>query len=104
MDTSANGAHYRGIDNGHSQARRSYGEDDEPSDLSSRRKFTNHSQYKSNDTAGGMRDADVDDEEEDVEAFIAQTRQRVRARAAAEEPDDEVLAAWRAQQEAKRQG
>ncbi|XP_019746405.1 serine/threonine/tyrosine-interacting-like protein 2 isoform X2 [Hippocampus comes] len=101
MDTSANGAHYSGINNGHSQARRSYGEDVEPSDLSSRRKFTNHSQYKSNDTAGGMRDADGDDEEEDVEAFIAQTRQRVRARAAAEEPDDEVLAAWRAQQEAK---
>ncbi|XP_077370078.1 serine/threonine/tyrosine-interacting-like protein 2 isoform X2 [Festucalex cinctus] len=104
--TSRFDAEYSGINNGHGQARRSYGEgeDDEAGASGSRRKFTNHSQHRSHDTGGGRRETDGGDEEDDVEAFIAQTRQRVRARAAAEEPDDEVLAAWRAQQEAKWQG
>ncbi|XP_075904772.1 serine/threonine/tyrosine-interacting-like protein 2 [Nelusetta ayraudi] len=46
-----------------------------------------------------------EDDEDDVAAFIAQTRQRARARAAAEAEaeGDEVLAAWRAQQDAKSQ-
>ncbi|KAM9835782.1 serine/threonine/tyrosine-interacting-like protein 2 [Aulostomus maculatus] len=48
----------------------------------------------------GRGDAD-EEEEDDIATFIAQTRQRVRARATAEAEDDEVLAAWRAQQEAK---
>nr|XP_040033052.1 serine/threonine/tyrosine-interacting-like protein 2 [Gasterosteus aculeatus aculeatus] len=42
-------------------------------------------------------------EEDDIATFIAQTRQRIRARAAAEAEDDEVLEAWRAQQEARSQ-
>ncbi|XP_077435134.1 serine/threonine/tyrosine-interacting-like protein 2 isoform X2 [Vanacampus margaritifer] len=88
---SAYDADHSGINNGHGQARRSYGEDD-------------HSQYRSHGTGSGRREVDGGDEEDDVAAFIARTRQRVRARAAAEEPDDEVLAAWRAQQEAKGQG
>lgn len=49
----------------------------------------------------------ADDVEDDIAAFIAQTRQRIRARnaaAAAEADEDEVLAAWRAQQEAKSKG
>lgn len=48
-------------------------------------------------------EGDADDVEDDIATFIAQTRQRIRARnaAAAEADDDEVLAAWRAQQEAK---
>lgn len=48
-------------------------------------------------------EGDADDVEDDIATFIAQTRQRIRARnaAAAEANDDEVLAAWRAQQEAK---
>ncbi|KAM4597577.1 serine/threonine/tyrosine-interacting-like protein 2 [Polymixia lowei] len=41
------------------------------------------------------------EEEDDVAAFIAQTRQRIRARAFAEAENDEVLEAWRAQQESK---
>ncbi|XP_054636754.1 serine/threonine/tyrosine-interacting-like protein 2 [Dunckerocampus dactyliophorus] len=88
---------------GHSRAGRSYSQDDEASDLSSRRKFTYHSQYKSNDTIGERQAADDDDdaEEEDIANFIAQTRERARARAAAEGEDNEVVAAWRAQQEAK---
>ncbi|XP_061635488.1 serine/threonine/tyrosine-interacting-like protein 2 isoform X2 [Phyllopteryx taeniolatus] len=101
MHPSADDVEYSGINNYHSQGRRSYSKDDEANNLSSRRKFTNHSQYKSNNTVGAGREADGDDEEEDVATFIAQTRQRIRARAAAEEPNDEVLAAWRAQQEAK---
>ncbi|XP_061571726.1 serine/threonine/tyrosine-interacting-like protein 2 [Cololabis saira] len=59
-------------------------------DASSKRKFTH------------QEDA-VGDEEDDISAFIAQTRQRIRARAAAEAEDDEVLAAWRAQQDARSQ-
>ncbi|CAG00871.1 unnamed protein product, partial [Tetraodon nigroviridis] len=46
----------------------------------------------------------ADNVEDDIAAFIAQTRQRIRARnaaTAAEANDDEVLEAWRAQQEAK---
>lgn len=43
------------------------------------------------------------EEEDDIAAFLTQTRQRIRARAMAEAEDDEVLAAWRAQQEAKSQ-
>ncbi|XP_077459943.1 serine/threonine/tyrosine-interacting-like protein 2 [Stigmatopora argus] len=81
---------------GSSKARSSYNEDYESDVLSSRRKFPYHSER-------GGRDPHGDDEEEDIAAFIAQTRQRARARAAAEEPDDEVLAAWRAQLEAKKQ-
>ncbi|XP_061688160.1 serine/threonine/tyrosine-interacting-like protein 2 [Syngnathoides biaculeatus] len=101
MNPSADEVEYSSIDNDHSQGRRSYGKDDERNDHSSRRNFTNHSQYKCNNTVRGGQETDGDDEEEDVATFIAQTRQRIRARAAAEGPDDEVLAAWRAQQEAK---
>ncbi|XP_028323876.1 serine/threonine/tyrosine-interacting-like protein 2 [Gouania willdenowi] len=45
----------------------------------------------------------ADEEEDDVDTFIAQTRQRIRARAAAEAEDEEILETWRAQQEAKSQ-
>lgn len=47
-----------------------------------------------------------EEDDDDVAAFIAQTRQRARARAAAlaEAEGDEVLTAWRAQQDAKSQG
>ncbi|XP_069576427.1 serine/threonine/tyrosine-interacting-like protein 2 [Brachyistius frenatus] len=97
---------------GYSRAGRSYGayeESDEGaescSDFSTKRKFAHHSRYESSETEG-MRsrreDANKEEEEEDdIATFIAQTRQRVRARAAAEPVDDEVLAAWRAQQDAK---
>jgi len=46
---------------------------------------------------------DDDDGDDEVAAFIAQTRQRIKARAAAEVIDDEVLEAWRAQQASKSQ-
>ncbi|KAM7375535.1 hypothetical protein PAMA_014580 [Pampus argenteus] len=90
-DASCNGFSY-------SRAGRSYGESDYE-------RFTHHSRYESSDTGGRRsRREDADDEEEDdIATFIAQTRQRVRARAAAEAEDDEVLTAWRAQQEAKSQ-
>lgn len=44
-----------------------------------------------------------EEEEDDISSFIAQTRQRVRARAMAEPVDDEVLKAWREQMEARAQ-
>ncbi|XP_039907561.1 serine/threonine/tyrosine-interacting-like protein 2 [Simochromis diagramma] len=64
-----------------------------------------HSRYESNETEGRRtrRQEATEEEEDDISTFIAQTRQRIRARAAAEAEDDEVLAAWRAQQEAKRE-
>ncbi|XP_037330958.2 serine/threonine/tyrosine-interacting-like protein 2 [Pungitius pungitius] len=46
---------------------------------------------------------EAEEEEDDIATFIAQTRQRIRARAAAEAEGDEVLEAWRAQQEARSQ-
>ncbi|XP_072290437.1 serine/threonine/tyrosine-interacting-like protein 2 isoform X2 [Eucyclogobius newberryi] len=45
------------------------------------------------------RDVIVEEEEDDISSFLAQTRQRIRARAMAETEDDEVLKAWREQQE-----
>ncbi|KAK5610478.1 hypothetical protein CRENBAI_004312 [Crenichthys baileyi] len=92
-----------------SQVGRSYGafeESDEGTEsFSTKRRFAHHSQYESSETEGirRRREQASEDEEEDIETFIAQTRQRIRARAAAEAEDDEVLAAWRAQQEAKSQ-
>lgn len=77
------------------QTRRPYGsqeETEESTDLSTKRRFTHH-----------RREEADQEEEDDIATFIAQTRQRIRARAAAEAEDDEVLEAWRAQQEAKSQ-
>ncbi|XP_076021958.1 serine/threonine/tyrosine-interacting-like protein 2 [Genypterus blacodes] len=84
----------------YSRAGRSY--DDEGTE--SKRTFTHRSQHESSNTEGSRRRREeADEEDDDVAAFIAQTRQRVRARAYAEAEDDEVLVAWRAQQEAKAQ-
>ncbi|XP_039998448.1 serine/threonine/tyrosine-interacting-like protein 2 [Xiphias gladius] len=73
-------------------------------DFSTKRKFGHHSRYESSEKearSSRRAQADEEEEEDDIATFIAQTRQRIRARAAAEAEDDEVLAAWRAQQEAK---
>ncbi|XP_047432188.1 serine/threonine/tyrosine-interacting-like protein 2 isoform X2 [Mugil cephalus] len=95
---------------GYSRAGRSYAayeESDEGTEsYSSRRKFTHHSRYESSEAEGRSsrrQEANEVEEEDDIATFIAQTRQRIRARAAVEAEDDEVLAAWRAQQEAKSQ-
>ncbi|KAM6958582.1 LOW QUALITY PROTEIN: serine/threonine/tyrosine-interacting-like protein 2 [Tautogolabrus adspersus] len=115
-DLSNEGTEYscNGFSQSHSYSRagRSYGAYDETDegtesygDLTTKRKFTHHSRYESSETEGrrSRREEADNDEEDDIATFIAQTRQRVRARAAAEAEDDEVLAAWRAQQEAKSQ-
>lgn len=103
---------YNGFSQSHSYSRagRSYAESDEGSesygDVSAKRTFARHSRYESSEAAGRRsrrEEAEEDKEEDDIATFIAQTRQRIRARAAAEAEDDEVLAAWRAQQEAKSQ-
>uniref|UniRef100_A0A3Q3A7B5 Dual specificity phosphatase 27 n=1 Tax=Kryptolebias marmoratus TaxID=37003 RepID=A0A3Q3A7B5_KRYMA len=90
-----------------SRAGRSYGAYNESNggSFSTKRNFTHHSQYESSETEGSRRrrEAVSDEEEDDITAFLAQTRQRIRARAMAEAEDDEVLTAWRAQQEAKSQ-
>ncbi|XP_068575604.1 serine/threonine/tyrosine-interacting-like protein 2 isoform X2 [Cebidichthys violaceus] len=94
--------------------RRSYGAHDEGGeaaesfhDPAAKRKFAHHSRYEGSETEGrrSRREeaSNEQEEEDDIATFIAQTRQRIRARAAAEAEDDEVLTAWRAQQEAKSQ-
>ncbi|KAM6893461.1 serine/threonine/tyrosine-interacting-like protein 2 [Xenentodon cancila] len=93
----------------HSYSRTGQADSDEVTeshgDVSSKRKFTHHSRCEGSETEGrrSRREDTISDEEDDISVFIAQTRQRIRARAAAEAEDDEVLAAWRAQQEAKSQ-
>lgn len=92
---------------GYSQARRSGGAYAESADgeASTRTRYGHRSKYESSETEGRRsRREEADDEvEDDIATFLAQTRQRIRARAAAEAEDDEVLAAWRAQQDAKSQ-
>lgn len=74
---------------------RSYEADEES--YSTKRSFGNR--YGSSEETETKRKEE--EEEDDISSFIAQTRQRIRARALAECEDDEVLIAWRAQQEAK---
>lgn len=79
-------------------SRRSYSkyEDEE------RSSFQNHSiKQRSSvyeDSGGSRRD---EEEDEEISAFIAQIKQRARARVAEEMEDDEVLTAWRKQEESK---
>lgn len=83
-----------------------YKESDEGTEsYTTKRRFANHSRYESSESevSRSRRGETSDDKEEDIETFIAQTRQRIRARAAAEAEDDEVRSAWKAQQEAKSQ-
>ncbi|XP_037552492.1 serine/threonine/tyrosine-interacting-like protein 2 [Nematolebias whitei] len=90
-----------------SRAERSYkaynGSDDDG--FSTKRNVTHQSRYENSESEGSRRRREEvsDEEEDDITAFLAQTRQRIRARAMAEAEDDEVLTAWRAQQEAKSQ-
>ncbi|XP_070711724.1 serine/threonine/tyrosine-interacting-like protein 2 [Pempheris klunzingeri] len=103
-DLSSEDAEYscNGFTSSHSYSRagRSYGAYSE-SEEGTERKVAHH-QYESSDSEGRRsRRNEAANDEDDIETFIAQTRQRIRARAAAEAEDDEVLAAWRAQQEAK---
>uniref|UniRef100_A0A8D2ZMR3 Inactive dual specificity phosphatase 27 n=1 Tax=Scophthalmus maximus TaxID=52904 RepID=A0A8D2ZMR3_SCOMX len=105
-DLSSEDAEYscNGFTQSHSYSRagRSYGtydERDEGTDESTtKRKFGHHSRYESSETevrSSRRGPADDDgDEEDDIATFIAQTRQRIRARAAAEAEDDEVTRLW----------
>ncbi|XP_014845523.1 PREDICTED: inactive dual specificity phosphatase 27 [Poecilia mexicana] len=88
--------------NGFTQSHRRAGRssEDGTDSVSPHRRFAHRSRYDGSEAAG-RRDASDEEEDEDVEAFIAQTRRRIRARAAAEAEDDEVLCAWREQQGAK---
>ncbi|XP_033833843.2 serine/threonine/tyrosine-interacting-like protein 2 [Periophthalmus magnuspinnatus] len=63
--------------------------------------FSRNSERGGFETRERRREAIAEEEEDDISSFIAQTRQRIRARAMAETEDDEVLKAWREQQEAK---
>ncbi|KAJ8004061.1 hypothetical protein DPEC_G00154880 [Dallia pectoralis] len=96
-----------GVDSSNYRSRRSNvtieeDEEEEEESYTSRRKFTHPSQYESGgETEGRMGRRVEEEEEEDVDSFLTQLRQRSRARAQAEMQDDDVVAAWRAQQELK---
>ncbi|KAJ4920370.1 hypothetical protein JOQ06_009990 [Pogonophryne albipinna] len=102
----SSGAGYSSNGFAQSQSRgagRSHGEESFH-DIATKRKFASHSRYGSSETEGrSSRREEASEEDDDIATFIAQTRQRVRERAAAECEDDEVLEAWRAQQDAKSQ-
>ncbi|KAK5847467.1 hypothetical protein PBY51_016591 [Eleginops maclovinus] len=93
-----------GFAQSHTRPGRTHGEESYQ-DTNTKRKFAHHSRYESSETEGrsSRREDASGEEDDDIATFIAQTRQRVRARAAAESEDDEVLTAWRAQQDAKSQ-
>lgn len=52
----------------------------------------------SNETVRTAKTAQEDEEDEEISAFIAQIKQRARARVAEETEDDEVLSAWKKQE------
>ncbi|XP_062384351.1 serine/threonine/tyrosine-interacting-like protein 2 [Sardina pilchardus] len=68
-----------------------------------RQSATSQQQYQSRRETEGRDTSRDDDDEEDVNAYISQIRQRCRERAQREleEKEDEVLAAWRTQEELK---
>ncbi|XP_054882717.1 serine/threonine/tyrosine-interacting-like protein 2 [Poeciliopsis prolifica] len=98
-DPSAEDAEYSCNGFTHSHRRAGGTSRDGTDSVSPHQRFAHRSRYDGGEAAG-RRDAS-NEEDEDVEAFIAQTRRRIRARAAAEAEDDEVLFAWREQQGAK---
>ncbi len=55
----------------------------------------------SNETVRTAKTAREDEEDEEISAFIAQIKQRARARVAEEMEDDEVLSSWKKQEESK---
>ncbi|XP_016422113.1 serine/threonine/tyrosine-interacting-like protein 2 isoform X1 [Sinocyclocheilus rhinocerous] len=63
-----------------------------------RRSYAN---YENNETVRTAKTAQEDQEDEEISAFIAQIKQRARARVAEEMEDDEVLSSWRKQEESK---
>ncbi|XP_010884360.1 inactive dual specificity phosphatase 27 isoform X2 [Esox lucius] len=97
-----------GVDSSSYRSRRSYTtteeDEDEEESYTSKKKFTHHSQYESGGETEGRIGKEEKEEEEDVDNFLSQLRQRSRARAQAEMQDDDVVAAWRAQQEFKSNG
>ncbi|XP_067298449.1 serine/threonine/tyrosine-interacting-like protein 2 isoform X2 [Pseudorasbora parva] len=56
---------------------------------------------KNKETKSGRKE---EEEDEEISAFIAQIKERARARLAEEMEDDEVLSAWRKQEESKSHG
>ncbi|XP_030634845.1 serine/threonine/tyrosine-interacting-like protein 2 [Chanos chanos] len=85
---------------------RSYGreEGDEESnyqEYSAKRKFTQYSRYEDNEMEGRSQTRQDNKDEEDVSAFISRIRQKSRARVEEEFEEDDVIAAWRKQEESK---
>lgn len=62
---------------------------------------TSHRTRRSCASNETVRTAQTDEEDEAISAFIAQIKQRARARVAEEMEDDDVLSAWKKQEESK---
>ncbi|XP_043104718.1 serine/threonine/tyrosine-interacting-like protein 2 [Puntigrus tetrazona] len=77
------------------RSRRSPPGSDEDSGYRTRRSCPNY------ETVRTAKTAREDEEDEEISAFIAQIKQRARARVAEEMEDDEVLSAWKKQEESK---
>ncbi|KAL0204460.1 hypothetical protein M9458_002478, partial [Cirrhinus mrigala] len=77
----------------------SYEEEERSSyqNYSAKQKSSHASLYENTETARTAKAAQGDEEDEEISAFIAQIKQRARARVAEEMEDDEVLSAWRKQ-------
>lgn len=93
-------SHYQ---NGRLYTRHEMEEEGSYQEYSAKRKFTPSSRFDENaTTTGRTRTRQESEDDEEISAFINQIRQRARARVAEELDDgDEVLAAWRKQQESK---
>ncbi|XP_076839299.1 serine/threonine/tyrosine-interacting-like protein 2 [Brachyhypopomus gauderio] len=76
-------------------------EEEDHQEYSAKRKFTHSSRFDDSNTTTQNRTRQEDDEDEEVSAFINRIRQKARERVAAESQDNEVLAAWRKQEDEK---
>ncbi|XP_051982378.1 serine/threonine/tyrosine-interacting-like protein 2 [Xyrauchen texanus] len=85
------------------KTRRSYDEGGSYQEYSAKPKFTHTSLSENNETVRTTKTRQDEEEDEEISVFLAQIKQRARARVAEEMKEDEVLVAWKKQEESKSQ-
>ncbi|XP_067259934.1 serine/threonine/tyrosine-interacting-like protein 2 [Chanodichthys erythropterus] len=83
------------------RTRRSYARYEEEEEGSYQSYSTKQKLHENTETVRTAKTGQEDEEDDEISAFIAQIKQRARARLAEEMEDDEVLSAWRKQEESK---
>lgn len=83
------------------RTRRSYARYEEEEEGSYQSYSTKQKLHENTETVRTAKTGQTDEEDDEISAFIAQIKQRARARLAQEMEDDEVLSAWRKQEESK---